>query len=131
MGPSAREGPGIPNNHYKLGLEYLEPVFSLPQLEELSLFGVDVNDAVYQRGQRAGPSSIRHLTLVNNEYSTATAEETQTILAVPKALVSLSFYQNDCGLIPPGADEAIPLRNADLYTALKRHKQSLEYLDIY
>jgi hypothetical protein len=108
------DGPGIPNNRYRLGLEYLAPGFSLPRLKKLAIFGLDVEDTLHYCGPRAGTSSIIHLTLVNHEYSTAMAPETQAILAMPKALISLSFYQNDCGLVPLGPEDPLPISNAQI-----------------
>jgi hypothetical protein len=125
------DGPGIPNDLYRLGLEYLAPVFSLPRLEKLAIFGLDVEDALHHCGPRAGTSSITHLTLVNHEYSIAMVLETQAMLAMPKALISLSFYQNDCGLVPPGPEDPLPISNAQIFSALRQHRKSLEYLDIY
>lgn len=96
-----QEVPGIPNDLYRLGLECLAPIFSVARLEKLSIFGLDVENALHHYGPRPGTSSIKHLTLVNHEYATATAPETQAILAMPKAPTSLSFYKNDCGLVLP------------------------------
>lgn len=70
------EGLGIPNDLYRLGLEYLASIFSLAQLEKLSIFGLDAEDALHHCGPRPGTSSIKYLTLVNHEYTTATASET-------------------------------------------------------
>jgi hypothetical protein len=100
-------------------------------LEKLSIFGLDAEDALYHCGPRPGTSSIKQLTLVNHEYATATAPETQAILAMPKALTSLSFYQNDCGIVPPGPEDPLPISNAQIFSALRQHRKSLEHLDIY
>jgi hypothetical protein len=50
---------------------------------------------------------------------------------MPKALISLTSYQNDCGLVPPEPDEPVAISNAQLFTSLKWHMKSLEYLDTY
>jgi hypothetical protein len=119
------------NTLYSLELVCYAPVFSLPRLKSLSLFDLDVEDALHYCNSRPRTSSIQHLTLVNNQYTKTTAPETQAILAMPIALTSLTFYQNDCGLLPPEPDEPIAISNAQLFTSLERHTKSLEYLDIY
>jgi len=119
------------NTRYSLELVCYARVFSLPRLRRLSLFDLDIEDALHHCGPRPRTSFIQHLTLVNNQYTKATAPETQAILAMPIALNSLTFYQNDCGLGPPQPDEAIAISNAQLFTSLEGHMKSLEYLDIY
>lgn len=115
-----------------LELVFYAPVFNLPRLRRLSLFNVDVEEALHHCGPRPRTSSIQHLTLVNDQYTKATAPETQAILRMPTALNSLTFYQNDCGHCPPPQpDEAIAISNAQLFTSLEGHMKSLEYLDIY
>ena len=56
------------------------------------------------------------------------ALDTHTLLALPKALSSLSVYQNDCHLIP---DSPKQISNVDIQLALNQHQSCIEHLDIY
>jgi hypothetical protein len=81
--------PSMPNDLYSFELACWAPLFSLPRLEKLSVFGLDVEDALHHCGPRSRTSSLKYLTLINHEYATATSPEIQAILAMPKALVGL------------------------------------------
>lgn len=116
-----------PEALYQLYLQRLGPVFRLKQLERLSLFDVNVHNLLCN--WKAGVSPVKHLTLVNSSCATATRNKTHAILAMPKSLVSLSFYQNVHPISPPG--QLLPISNAALYEAVRQQKESLEYLDIY
>ncbi|KAK2596139.1 hypothetical protein QQS21_006416 [Conoideocrella luteorostrata] len=139
----------VPNNHYRLRLSHPDTIFGLPLLDRLCLFDIDTSE-MHCRESTAGTSSVRHLTLVHGQDTRAGPAQTRTILALPKALQSLSLYYYDQGsrssgpgwagdngvqhTTPTGSsspDAQSTVSNAAIYNALLVHSKSLEHVDIY
>lgn len=73
---------------------------------------------------------MKHLTLVYDQDTIVTTPKAQAILAVPKALSSLTFYQNDCMILPDsgnsddsddpdGRDQSVAVSNSQILHHLK------------
>jgi hypothetical protein len=124
---------GKPDDLHWLELEHWAPLFSLPHLETLSMLDTNVENTLSYCGTRPRTSSVKHLTIINAQHTTASSPSTQTILSMPHALVSLSFYQNFCGpsRFPLRHFNLRPISNAQLFEALESHRGSLESLDVY
>jgi hypothetical protein len=110
----------LPRDNYVLGLEYLWPIFRLPNLRKLSVFDFELKKASVHFGSCARTSPVTHLTLVNHGYSYISALDAHSLLTLPKALVSLSVYLNDYCLFPETDPKQIS--NDELWSALEPHR---------
>ena len=116
---------------YILGLDYLWPIFRLPNLRKLSVFEFEHMGASVCFAGCAGTCPVTHLTLVTDVYSRMNALDAHSLLTLPKALVSLYIYLDDSCVpkIPHG--DAKQISNDELWSALEPHRDSLEQLDFY
>src|SRR4030095_8307176 len=74
-------------------LDNLWPILCLPNIESLQLFNFNPHGAAVAFGNKVGISSLKHLHLTLHRSSCITALDIQTILALPKTLVSLSLHE--------------------------------------
>ncbi|KAH6623894.1 hypothetical protein F5144DRAFT_584636 [Chaetomium tenue] len=120
-------------DNHTLALNHLWPVFLLPSIQELSVFDLALDPAFDPSGSlrrlRHSPrsSNITNLTLVHKSGILLPVPEVLTLLALPKRLVKLSFYLNDCD--PHGYRDQPS--NVDLWNGIRQHENSLEHLDFY
>ena len=117
--------------YYKLHVGNYSGIFSFPQLETLSIFDLYIEGLGDFDETSNGTSSLKNLTLVSHEHLAAPAPEIKAILALPNALLNLSFYQNDCDRGTPPDEDSDPISNAQLFSALEPHQKCLESLDVY
>ncbi|KAF2814414.1 uncharacterized protein BDZ99DRAFT_237030 [Mytilinidion resinicola] len=115
-------------DNYELRLDHLWPVLQLPSLRKVSLFDFEPLGASARFGNSTRTSGIKDLTIVHHNDSQLTAADALALLAFPKALTRLSIYLNDCN-VPQ--EKPRQLSNADLWTNLRPHRNSLERLDFY
>jgi hypothetical protein len=120
---------GQPRDNYALGLEYILPIFRLPNLRKLSVFDFKPEQASVHFDNCTGTSPVTHLTLVHHDDSYISALDAYSLLTLPKALVSLSIYLNDCCLFPERDPKQVS--NDELWLALEQHQDSIENLDFY
>jgi hypothetical protein len=121
----------VDHAYYKLHVGNYRGIFNLPHLEALSIFDLDIEGLGYFDEIPRGTSSLKNLTLVSHEHLAAPALEIKAVLALPKALVNLSFYQNDCASGRPSDEDSDPISNAQLFSALEPQQKHLESLDVY
>lgn len=112
---------------YKLGLNYLWPIFHLPEIQRLSIFDLESLGASNYFGHKSRTSSVTDLTLVHHGDSILGTPDTLALLALPKALTKLSIYLNDCNLL----GNTNQISNVDLWNGIRLHENSIEHLDIY
>ncbi|CZR66481.1 uncharacterized protein PAC_16382 [Phialocephala subalpina] len=90
------ESSGRSDTRYSLELVCYAAVFSLPRLRRLSLFDLDVEDALHHCGPRPRTSSIQHLTLVNKTLLGGRRDDPRAPFrlkdTLPTSLKSLTFY---------------------------------------
>jgi hypothetical protein len=115
------------HDEYTLKLDHLWPVFRLPSIQKLSLFDLEPVGASILFGSSPKSSSITELILVHHRDSLLTVPDTSALLALPKALTSLSIYWDDYDM-GWGVNQ---LSNADLWRILRQQEDSLEHLDFY
>lgn len=113
---------------YTLKLGHLWPVFQLPTIRKLSVFDFDPLGASIRFGNIAKASGITDLTIVLHGDSMLAASDALALLALPKALISLSIYLNDCDLLKRDPKQ---FSNAGIWKGLGQHQSSVEHLDIY
>ncbi|KAF9892664.1 hypothetical protein FE257_001066 [Aspergillus nanangensis] len=112
-----------------LQLTNVWPIMLLPTIRSLSILQLDAEGASTLLEDKKSPN-LHHLTLVSSRTSKGVAGDIEAILAVPETLRSLSLFLNDWeGTL--WRHPVLLLSNPDLWNALKKHQQSLEYLDIY
>ncbi|KAF4212729.1 hypothetical protein CNMCM5878_000814 [Aspergillus fumigatiaffinis] len=114
------------NDHYKLELNHLWPVFQLPNIQRLSVSDFESLGASDRFEDRLRTSSITDLTLVHRD-SLLSVPDTMALLALSKRLTRLSFYLNDCYLSPNSQQ----ISNADLWNCVRQCEGCIEHLDIY
>jgi hypothetical protein len=112
---------------YRLDLNHLWPVFQLPNIQRLSVFDFESLGASNRFGNSTKTSRITDLTLVHYNDSLLAVPDTLALLALPKALTSLSIYWNDCDMLKRPSQPS----NADLWNGIRQHEDSIEHLDIY
>ena len=121
-----------PNNgaddYYRLDLENTWPLFRLPQIREVSVFDLYPYGAAVHFGGFAKTSDITHMTIVHQKNWTVQAPDLCALLALPKALSSLSIYLHDTCLLE---DDPVQISNADIWLALSQQQSCIEHLDIY
>ncbi len=125
--------PGVYNyeqfDNYLLNLDYLWPIFRLPNLQELSLYDFDPKDASVYFKDCAGTTSITHLTIACHDRTQVLASDARSLITLPKALVSLSMYLEDAFPVSNKSNESKSLTNEEMWLALEPLRESIEYLD--
>ncbi|KAF4240503.1 hypothetical protein CNMCM8980_001152 [Aspergillus fumigatiaffinis] len=112
-------------DHYKLGLNHLWPVFNLPNIQRLSVFDFESLGASGHFRDSLRTSSITDLTLVHRDI--LSVPDTMALLTLSKRLTKLSFYLNDCDL----AQNSNQITNAELWNCIGQYEDCIEHLDIY
>jgi hypothetical protein len=109
-------------------------VFRIPSVQRFSVFDFSAGDVAWlfeTRGIALRSSSITDLTLVYNQNFKVpiSGPNTSALTAIPKMLVNLCIHWDD----PRVVDELFgpQISNADLWTAIQQHANSLESLDLY
>jgi hypothetical protein len=118
-----------------LFLHDIWPVLCFPGLDVLRLSEVDVEGVralLQELGLERGSSSVQHLTITCYEETQGTWEDLQDLLDIFTRLKTFSFYCVDPKWYGPKRNDSKRcIRNPDLWTFLARHRESLEYLDIF
>ncbi|KAE8379618.1 hypothetical protein BDV26DRAFT_280219 [Aspergillus bertholletiae] len=115
------------NNRPLLFLSDLWPALKLRSLQTLSLYGLHVGNATYRLGAGPGISRLKYLT-IDSFYYKLHYRDLKALLNLLEALTSFSLHVRDNGSCA-ATDEMIS--NVDLWKVLQKHKNCLEYLDIY
>jgi hypothetical protein len=118
-----------PRDNYLLELQHTWPIFRLPSLREVSVFDFDPRDASVYFDHYARTSSITHMTLVIHKDVSISARDAHVLLTLPRALISLSIYINDCYLFPER--QTMQLSNEELWLGVESHCDSIEHFDFY
>ena len=111
-----------------LHLDDLWPALHLTGLRTLSLYGLDTANAALRLGASPALSRLKHLSIIGGFNSSCTYSNLRYLLTLPEALVSFSLYVQDYAFGSIGGDM---ISNAGLWEVLRKHQNSLEYLDIY
>ncbi|KAL3451759.1 hypothetical protein BJX65DRAFT_304343 [Aspergillus insuetus] len=111
------------------------PVLFFPRLEILRLSEVDVEgckELLAKLGMGEGRSNVKHLTITCYEKTRGTSVDLKALLCLFTRLNSFSFYLVDPKWYGPSFDDSKRcISNPDLWTFLARHRETLEYLDIF
>lgn len=125
------ENDGDERDAYHLKLDYLWPIFHLPTVHRLSLFDFDILGAADLFSNSPNTSNITDLTLVHRRSSQLKPSDFLALLALPRALTSLSIYLGDSSDWILYFEDHRQLSNIDLWRGICQHKDTLERLDIY
>ncbi|KAE8152782.1 hypothetical protein BDV25DRAFT_127750 [Aspergillus avenaceus] len=107
-----------------LKLDHLWPAFYLTSLRTLSLFDLDPHKAAEYLGHHAAVSHVENLYLVGYWGSVFTQPNIQALLTLLERLKRLFLHLYERVFLSE-------VSNSDIWDCLRKHKDSLQNLDIY